>query len=178
MAPRSPIETSSPKVLAEVFDYPQMIAAFRARANELKISRSHENTANVAGLTNGYLAKLLAPKPVRRIGAVSLGPVLGVLGVKILVVVDDAAMARLAAIGEKREDMKLKVRNDNLVHDGVIQTTRRFMKKIASLGGKARMQKLRTSQRLVSHQRKAVLARWSRPRAVETSRNTPQMSAT
>jgi hypothetical protein len=156
---------TSPKVLAEFSTYPEMLAAFRIRANELKIARSNETTAAVAGLTPGYLAKLLAPKPVRRIGMDSLGPVLGVLGVKLLMVVDEQAIARLAMLGAKREDMRLKVRNENLVHHIVIQTTGRFLKKIASLGGKARMQKLRSSRRLVSHQKMAIAARWSKRRA-------------
>lgn len=158
----------SPEVLAVVYDYGHLIAAFRARANELKIARSHEATAAVFGFTNGYFQKLLAPRPPRRIGLDTLGPMLGVLGAKILLVVDDVALARLAAIGARRSDMKLVERNNNLVHDNVIQTTRRFMKKIASLGGKARMQKLRSSQRLVSHQKMAISARWSKPRVDET----------
>ena len=153
----------SPEVLAVVYDYGHLIAAFRARANELNISRSHENTANTFGFTNGYFQKLLAPRPPRRIGLETLGPMLGVLGAKLLLVVDDVALARLAAIGDKRPDMKLVERNNNLVHDGVIQTTRRFMKKIAALGGRARMSKMTASQRL-AHQRKAGKARWSKPR--------------
>jgi hypothetical protein len=172
----SPTETPPPKVLAEVTNYPALIAAFRARANECKIARSHENTANVAGLTNGYLQKLLAPKPVRRIGMESLGPVLGVLGVKLLLVVDDVAMARLQMLGAKREDMKLVERNNNLVHDGVIQTTRRFMKKIAPCGGKATARKLNAHQRSASA-RKAAQARWSKPRAIEKSRDASHRKA-
>jgi hypothetical protein len=112
-----PTGQTEPRVLAEFSTYPEMLAAFRARANERKIARSSEDTAFVAGLTSGYLAKLLAPKPVRRIGMESLGPVLGVLGVKLVMVEDEQAIARLDA----RKDVRLKERNHNLVHDGVIQ---------------------------------------------------------
>jgi len=151
-----------PKVLAEIFDYGHMMGALRDRANELKIARSHENTASVMGFTNGYLQKLLAPKPPRLIGMRTLGPVLGVLGAKLLLVVDDVALARLAAIGAKRSDMKLVERNNNLVHDGVIQSTRRFLKKIAAKGGAATARKLNAHQRRASA-RNAALARWRNP---------------
>lgn len=154
----------SPKVLAEIFDYGHMMGAFRDRANELKIARSHENTASVMGFTNGYLQKLLAPKPPQMIGMHTLGPVLGVLGAKLLLVVNDVALARLAAIGAKRPDMKLVERNNRLVHDGVIQTTRRFMRKIAAKGGAATARKLDAHQRRASA-RNAALARWSNPAA-------------
>lgn len=154
-----------PHVLAEIFDYGHLIGSLRDRANELKIARSHENTASVMGFTSGYLQKLLAPKPPRMIGMRTLGPVLGVLGAKLLLVVDDVALARLAAIGAKRSDMKLVERNNNLVHDGVIQSTRRFMKKIAASGGNARASKLTAYQRQVIA-RKGGKARWNKAKKV------------
>jgi hypothetical protein len=153
----------SPEVLAVVYDYGHLIAAFRDRANELKIARSHENTSTVFGFTSGYFQKLLAPKPPRRIGLETLGPMLGVLGAKLLLVVDDVALARLAAIGAKRPDMKLVERNSNLVHDGVIQSTRRFLKRIAASGGNARASKLAAYQRQAIA-RKGGKARWASQR--------------
>lgn len=154
-----------PVVLSEIYDYGHLIGSLRDRANELKIARSHENTASVMGFTNGYLQKLLAPKPPRMIGMRTLGPVLGVLGAKLLLVVDDVALARLAVLGSKRADMKLVERNNNLVHDGVIQSTRRFMKKIAASGGKARASKLTAYQRQAIA-RKGGKARWNKANKV------------
>ena len=83
---------TEPRVLAEFSDYSGMIAAFRARAAERKIAVSSESASHVAGLTDQYLAKLLAPRPVRRIGMLSLAPMLGVLGVKLVMVEDEEAL--------------------------------------------------------------------------------------
>ncbi len=73
--------------------YAGLLAAMRARVAERQIALSGEAVAEVAGLPRGYLQKILSPLPksradVRRIGIASLGPVLGVLGVKLLMVED------------------------------------------------------------------------------------------
>jgi hypothetical protein len=70
--------TEPPRQLATVRDYAQLHTALRLRADELKTTR--EAIDDLAGLQNGYAAKLLAPVPIKSLGRESLGPMLAVLG--------------------------------------------------------------------------------------------------
>ena len=82
-----------PKVLGEFSDYDQMITALRARAAELNLSG--ETIDTISGLPSRYAQKLLGPHQIRKLGATSLGPFLGALAVRCLIVEDKAALARL-----------------------------------------------------------------------------------
>lgn len=66
--------------------YDVLIAAFRARITEL--GTCINSIDDVAMLPDGYAAKLLAKKPIKTIGRVSLGALLQVLGLKIVLVED------------------------------------------------------------------------------------------
>lgn len=92
---------AEPRLIAVVRTMDDLREAFRARADELNITR--ESIDEVGGLQNGYAGKLLAPVPIKNIGRVSLGPLLTVMGVKLLLVVDDEALARYTARAEKRK---------------------------------------------------------------------------
>ena len=61
-----------PRVIAEVTDYQDMLAALRARYNELQING--ERFDEFAGLPRGYLSKLIGARPVRRLGMISFAP--------------------------------------------------------------------------------------------------------
>src|SRR5271163_1884475 len=100
------------------------------RAAALKASG--ETLDELAGLPTRYVAKLIGPKPVRRIGLASLGPLSGALLVKYLMVVDVDA--------QKRFGSRITKRNEACVRDGVLHVTltRRSMRKIGIKGGKAR----------------------------------------
>ncbi|WP_315729136.1 hypothetical protein [Bradyrhizobium sp. SZCCHNS2015] len=93
--------------LAEVADYEDLVRALRDRADQLAISR--ETIDALAGFPDRYAVKILTlstPKPVsadrtrdsrgsvRRIGMTSLGPLLGALSLKLLVVEDLEALER------------------------------------------------------------------------------------
>jgi hypothetical protein len=65
--------------LGDVTDYESLLDTLRARAVERQIAVSGDAN-EVAGLPTGYIQKLIGPRPVRRIGMMSLGAVLGVLG--------------------------------------------------------------------------------------------------
>lgn len=80
--------------LAEIHDYDALHGALRARADELQVSRL--TIDNVAGLASGYCGKLLGAAMVKKIGPVSLGPILRVLGVKLVMVEDQEAIAALS----------------------------------------------------------------------------------
>lgn len=127
------------RVLGAVFDYPSMMAVMRARANELHIARSDEHTGELAGLPDKYLAKLLGPRPVRRIGMKTMGAVMGVLQMKFIAVVDEEAVRRLEMMA-KRYGKQLKTRDDRRVHSQMvtIEFSRRHMQKIGRRGGQAR----------------------------------------
>lgn len=85
---------------ATVTDYDSLIAALRARADELNVSRLAIDER--AGLQSGYTAKLLAGEGGRGLGRLSLGCLLGALGVK-LIMVDDPAAAATIALMPKRD---------------------------------------------------------------------------
>jgi hypothetical protein len=57
---------------------------------------------DLTGLQDGYVAKLLAPIPIKRIGMQSLGPLLTVLGVKLIMVEDSDALRRIGPRLTKR----------------------------------------------------------------------------
>lgn len=80
-------------VLAIVTDYPGLHAALRARAEQLGVSR--ETLDDLAGLTNGHTAKLLSPQPFKVLGPMSMGALLGALGLKLVVIEDAEQIARI-----------------------------------------------------------------------------------
>jgi hypothetical protein len=78
-----------PKLLATVRDYDELIAAIRTRRDELQVT--HETI----GIPSGYASKLLTDPPIKRMGMISLGPMLGALGLMLVVVEDPAALSRV-----------------------------------------------------------------------------------
>ena len=77
----------------EVRDYAQLVRAIRTWIAEL--GTAGETIDDVAGLPLRYTMKLLAPVPVKGIGRTSLGPLLGALGLKLVVAVDHEVLARI-----------------------------------------------------------------------------------
>jgi hypothetical protein len=77
--------------------YAGLIAAFRVRAQERRIAITGADVAKVSGLADYYVAKLLARNPVKRVGMISLGPLLGVLGLKLVVTEDLDAVVRFGS---------------------------------------------------------------------------------
>jgi hypothetical protein len=85
--------------LARVSDYDGLLAALRARADQINISG--QQIDEIGGLPERYAQKVLSSisrkrgKQVRRIGMLSLGPILGALGIVLVVVEDPEAMRRI-----------------------------------------------------------------------------------
>jgi hypothetical protein len=90
-------------------DYRTLVETCRARAAELGLSRVEID--RLAGLPAGYSGKVLGKKAVDDVGLpqkksskkmwpVALESMLGVLGLKILLIEDDAATARTLALRE------------------------------------------------------------------------------
>jgi hypothetical protein len=87
--------------IAEVRSWNDLHAALRARAESLNVSRLVLD--ELSGLQSGYASKLLAPVPMRHFGRVSLGAMLGALGLKLVVQEDKEALARIAGRLVRRE---------------------------------------------------------------------------
>ena len=144
-------EDDEPRVIADVTSYEQMLAALRARVNELQLNG--ERFDEFAGLPRGYLSKLIGAKPIRRLGMTSFAPVLAGLGLRLLVIEDNAATERLKN--------KLPPRNQSYVRSVAVHTnvTTRFLRKIGAKGGENSRKFL--GKRLVKQlARKAAAARW------------------
>jgi hypothetical protein len=80
--------------LGEIRDYFDMQAIIRDRAAAFQVTR--EGLDDVAGIPNGYAAKLLAPYPIRFLGPKTMGPVLEALGLKLIAVEDPEAVSKHA----------------------------------------------------------------------------------
>jgi hypothetical protein len=79
--------------IAVVSDYRGLVSALRARADELDVS--NETLDATTGLAHGYCGKLLGLHLRKPLGRVSLGVLLTPLGVKLVVVEDPEALARV-----------------------------------------------------------------------------------
>src|SRR6516165_3745123 len=145
------------RVIAEFSDYDELINALRLRATELNLSG--EQVDLVSGLPARYTQKLLGPNPIRRLGAISLGPFLGALAVRGLLVEDKAGVERLRSQTTPRKSQFARPG----MRAGSVQIflTSRFMQNIRKKGGENSRKYL--GKRLVKRlARKAALARWGK----------------
>jgi hypothetical protein len=92
---------------------------------------------------------------------ISLGPLLGVLGIKLLVVQDDEAVERYSG--------KLNKRTENCVHNGAaieFKFARRYMRKLGQKGAEARWEahrkRIQMNKKISEMKRKAVMMRWAK----------------
>ena len=79
-----------------VSDYDGLVKICQQRAAELEISRS--GIDYISGLTTGHAGKILGSKQKKKMGPVSLGLMLETLGLKLLIIEDEAATARTLAL--------------------------------------------------------------------------------
>jgi hypothetical protein len=77
-----------------------IVAALRARRDELDIP--HEVIDHIAGLQSGYTSKMLAPQPMKGLGAMSLPALLGAMGAALVLVEDSAQLERISRRWQKR----------------------------------------------------------------------------
>jgi hypothetical protein len=103
--PAAPTNTEL-RVLAEISSYDDLHNALRRRSDELQVSRTQLDAAT--GLQSGYVAKLLAPVPTKRVGIQSLGPLLIVLGVKLVMVEDLDSLRKISLHLEKRDERAVR----------------------------------------------------------------------
>jgi hypothetical protein len=134
--------------------YAGLVEAFRERAQQRRIAITSPEVAAMANLPDYYVAKLLSVHPVRRIGAISLGPLLGVLGMKLVAVEDEKAVARFSS--------RLPTRNEACTHYNdviTVRLTRRHIQKLGQKGMKVRWQAARRRKAIAS---RAAQARWAK----------------
>jgi hypothetical protein len=144
------------RALAVARDYDELLAAIRARRDALKVP--HLVIDDVAGLQTGYASKLLADPPIRNLGAVTLGPLLGTLGLAIALVHDGAALAKVEdRLTPRRHAPKRADRSHTWF---TAQTGREMALKRAA--------KMTPRERSLSAS-KAARARWRKPRLVEVT---------
>jgi hypothetical protein len=86
-------------VLADVGSPADLHNALRERAEQLELSRAVLD--EVAGLPTGYAGKLLAAEPQKTLGPLSMAPLLGALGCRLVLVGDPAALARLQRVPKR-----------------------------------------------------------------------------
>jgi hypothetical protein len=144
-------EGDAPRVIGEFSNYDELITALRIRAAELNLSG--QECDRVSGLPDRYSQKLLGPHQIRRLGAVSLGPFLGALGVRGRLVEDKAAVEKLRRQTTPRKAQFVRA---DATH---VTLTFRFMQKIGRLGGQARIDNS-TKQQRSAWARRAAIARW------------------
>jgi hypothetical protein len=146
--------------------YAGMIAAFRARASERRIAITSADVAATAGLASHYIAKLLTPSknPVRRVGMISLAPLLGILQAK-LVLLPDPEAERLygARIPQRQEHCARPMLTAKSGRGGHTLTPLRLLRRMAPLGAAARNAAL-SPRRRSQLARKAANARWAKAR--------------
>jgi hypothetical protein len=75
--------------------YAGMIEIFRARFDELGITG--ETCDYLGGLAAGHTTKLLTKEHMKRFGPVTLGAILGVLGIKLIAVVDEEQLQQISS---------------------------------------------------------------------------------
>lgn len=91
---------TEPRTIATIIDYDGLHSAIRARADEIGITREQIDLA--AEWPSGYASKILAPVPFKTLGRQSLGPMLAILGLKVILVEDPEAMAQITESGVRR----------------------------------------------------------------------------
>lgn len=92
---------TEPRRIAVVSDYDGLIAALKERAAELELT--NQTLDEITGLHSGYVGKLFGPRQGRSLGGVSFGLMLQALGLAIVVVEDEKALATVSGRHDKRK---------------------------------------------------------------------------
>jgi hypothetical protein len=98
---------TTPSTEIEIRGYSDLITVLRTRADELQISR--EIIDDISGLQPGYSGKILSINQLRRLGPQTLGPLLEVLGLKLIAVPDepdDSNSELIDALRQRAKELK------------------------------------------------------------------------
>jgi hypothetical protein len=94
----------SVRMVAEIFDYNDLWRSVRDRVDAMELTRSAVN--ELAGLPDNYISKVLGPSQVRKFGNVSLGPTLGSIGCRLVLVEDPVATERIMKRRKRKQKQK------------------------------------------------------------------------
>jgi hypothetical protein len=122
------------RLIGEPFNsYEALVDRLRERARELRVSPGSTEFAAVSGLPERYASKLVAPGKSKRMGAMSLQPMLMCLGAKLALLEDEDAVERVVSRLPKMAAAQLRSRAyTRTVSD-------RKLKEWGRLGAKKRM---------------------------------------
>jgi hypothetical protein len=150
--------------LATVTNYLGLIAALRARIAELGINYATVDT--IAGWTEGYASKLLAPEPTpgsktkRAMGPMAFDAALGALAVKLQVVSDTEQLRHIKRNHYFVHRVQAAPMHTSGQHDYVVlRKTNEMMRHMSQQAIPARMAKISPAKRRAIA-RKAARARW------------------
>jgi hypothetical protein len=138
------------RIIAEFNDYSGLVAAIRARIEELNVPIG--TLDEIAGLPTRYVSKILGPGHVRRFSMQSLTPLLWTLGIKLLVVEDGSTVSYSTKLIRRRGPM-----HAGTVHILLSRKTMRRNQRIGGLNSRKYIGKRKVKQLA----RKAAFARWN-----------------
>lgn len=167
-------QESLPVIVARIGDYGALQRALRQRAADLGLTRAGLDEAMVT-LPDGYASKLLSPMPSRRLGLMSVFPMLAGLGLDLLLVnspekrarwSDKAAAARKRAPGKTMRKPLPHALSEMPERRGLErQVLRETMRKLGKKGGRKSAQTRKAVMSPAKRRRlakRAAQARWSR----------------
>jgi hypothetical protein len=157
------------KPIAVIRDYASLIEAIRAPVAELQIT--HETVDHVSGIQSGYTSKLLCRPPMKPLGAISLGCVLGALGMQLIAVEDPEALERVRHRLLPRKNQGRQGRRTKRL--GIV---REMLARYGSAGGRAFFAS-RSPEEISRHQSRAARIRWRawrRARAIRAQTSAAQ----
>ena len=118
--------------IATVRDHNELLVAIRQRVEQLDLS--HSTVEYLSGLQSGYLSKVVANPPPKRMQPFTWFLILQALGCELQIVENPQLMERLKPRFEKRKLRRKEVRSKS----GIIELTPDFRVRRARLGGLAR----------------------------------------
>jgi hypothetical protein len=149
-------------IAPQIVDYQTLLDALRSRAIEQQVALSAPENSALAGVPDQYLGKVLGTRPIRRLGPTSLGAVLGLLGCRLVLVVDKEAMRKYGS--------RVKRHNPALVRaSSEAQLAERHARRMARKGGRARWAGTTAEERSEAARQLNKL-RWGKPKIVEVKR--------
>ena len=135
-------------------------AILRARFAALGVSL--ETVDHIAGLPTRYTAKVIGLQPTRRFGQFSLDGLLGAAGVKLVVVEDAEALARVQGRFAPLQRVDCGVATRRRI---IVKFSTDFMRKIGRLGGLKKAAAASKKRHLSEINRAKALKRWQRATA-------------
>ncbi len=133
------------------------------RRRGVELNTTYEGIDDLAGLPLRYTSRLFAPVPLRSIGPQSFGPLLGALGLKLVIVEDTALMAKVT------NQLSRKASSRVYASGGMLPKRRRRKSRLLgnrewSLVMNGRRYLLTNPEQRSAVARKAAKARWRKKR--------------